>query len=62
MTSHDIRDERHAGRGMITLPLAPRLALCLCCVWAATGSDASAQAAAHRDETSHVTIASRADG
>ena len=53
-------DDRHSGRGMLMLPLPPDLALCTCCYWMASGPDASARAAAHRDETSHAVVASTA--
>ena len=53
-------DDRHGGRGMLALPLLPNLAICLCCHWLRTGPDAAVQAARHRDETSHATLASPA--
>jgi len=54
-------DDRHSGRGMLALPLAPDLALCTCCHWLASGPDVGRRAAAHRDETSHFVVASRAE-
>lgn len=54
-------DDRHSGRGMLMLPLAPNLALRACCHWMASGPDASARAAQHRDGTSHFVVAGLAD-
>jgi hypothetical protein len=53
-------DDRHGSRGMLALPLAPDVALCLCCRWRACGPDAATQAARHRDQTSHAVLASPA--
>jgi hypothetical protein len=50
-------DDRHGGRGSIPLPLAPQLAICLCCHWLATGPDFRIRAIGHRNQTSHAVLA-----
>lgn len=54
-------ENEHRYRAILTLPVEPHLALCLCCHWIASGTDAAARAAGHRDATSHAVLAGRED-
>jgi hypothetical protein len=54
-------EHEHRYRPILTLPIEPDLALCLCCHWIASGPDAAVRAAGHRDATSHAVLAGRAE-
>ncbi len=57
----DSDEHRHRYGPILTMPVGPDLALCLCCHWIASGPDVATSAAEHRDQTSHAVLAGRRD-
>jgi hypothetical protein len=62
ITRGDSDEHRHRYAAILTMPVAPNLALCLCCHWIASGPQVAERAAEHRNETSHAVLAGRHDG